>query len=84
DKALAEMLGLFRLRYYLVYDQRVPLVCKPSRSTIYLETQSSDWVLSFKSKEIFPFQGMRASCPQTRTTRHPYHSATYTETQPLD
>ncbi len=48
-----------------------------------LETQSYDWVLSFKSKEIFPFQGMRASCPQARMTRHPQHSATYIEPQPL-
>ncbi|CAH1557271.1 hypothetical protein THOE12_180002 [Vibrio rotiferianus] len=28
DKALAEMLGLFRLRYYFgLYDQRAPFVC---------------------------------------------------------
>ena len=58
---------------FLVYDQRVPLVCKPSRSTIYLETQSSDWVLSFKSKEISLFR------ERVPVARNPGRSATYLE-----
>ncbi|CAH1581835.1 hypothetical protein THZB04_330001 [Vibrio owensii] len=69
------MLGLFRLRYYFGLRPTSPIECKPSRSATYSETQPPDWVLSFKSKEIFTFQGMRAS---------PYHSAIYIETQPLD
>ncbi|MFV8433493.1 hypothetical protein ACNO6Y_23170, partial [Vibrio owensii] len=37
------------------------------------ETQSSDWVLSFISKNIFRFQGTSPGCPQPR------RSATYLE-----
>ena len=73
------MLGLFRLRYY--FGLRPTSLARVQVQP--LETQSCDWVLSFKSKEIFPFQGMRASCPQARMTRHPHHSATYIEPQPL-
>ncbi|MGR3989855.1 hypothetical protein LAT45_22655, partial [Vibrio harveyi] len=47
DKALAEMLGLFLLRYYFGLRPTSPIECKSRRSATYLETQSPDWVLSF-------------------------------------
>ncbi len=56
-------------------------MCKPSRSATYLETQSSDWVLSFKSKEVFPCQGTSLGRLQHRAGR-PCRFATYSDKTP--